>query len=116
MKLLFRFREENTMERKCRDDKAAAEFSSRLAQVFKRYVDLKRALGRRFDEPARTLQSLDRFLQDQPAKYSGPERRRISGLVPDPGASCVRRPAWSNDGGLQLLPLSPPDRAPVLRS
>ena len=31
-------------------------FSSRLAPVFARYVDLKRALGRRFDLPARTLQ------------------------------------------------------------
>ena len=44
-------------------------FSSRLAPVFARYVDLKRALGRRFDLPARTLQSLDRFLCDQSAKY-----------------------------------------------
>jgi integrase/recombinase XerD len=43
--------------------------SSRLAPVFARYVDLKRALGRRFDPPARTLQSLDRFLCDQSAKY-----------------------------------------------
>jgi integrase/recombinase XerD len=44
-------------------------FSSRLAPVFARYVDLKRALGRRFDLPARTLQFLDRFLCDQSAKY-----------------------------------------------
>jgi len=44
-------------------------FSSRLAPVFSRYVDLKRALGRRFDGPARTLQSLDRFLCDQISKY-----------------------------------------------
>jgi integrase len=44
-------------------------FSSRLAPVFARYVDLKRALGRRFDIPARTLQSLDQFLCDQSAKY-----------------------------------------------
>ena len=45
-------------------------FSSRLAPSFARYVDLKRALGRRFDLPARTLQSLDRFLCGQSAKYS----------------------------------------------
>src|SRR5450755_3499279 len=45
-------------------------FASRLAPAFARYVDLKRALGRRFDLPARTLQSLDRFLCDQSAKYS----------------------------------------------
>jgi integrase/recombinase XerD len=45
-------------------------FSSRLAPIFSRYVDLKRALGRRFDLPCRTLQSLDRFLHDQSAKYS----------------------------------------------
>jgi integrase/recombinase XerD len=44
-------------------------FSSRLASVFARYVDLKRALGRRFDAPARTLQCLDRFLCDQKSKY-----------------------------------------------
>ena len=42
-------------------------FSSRLAPVFARYVDLKRALGRRFDMPARTLQNLDRFLHDHKA-------------------------------------------------
>lgn len=47
----------------------AAVFSSRLAPVLKRYVDLKRALGRRFDDPTRTLQLLDRFLQDHAAKY-----------------------------------------------
>jgi integrase len=44
-------------------------FSSPLAPVFTRYVDLKRALGRRFDTSARTLQSLDRFLSDQSPKY-----------------------------------------------
>ena len=37
-------------------------FSSRLAPVFARYVDLKRALGRRFEGAARTLQNLDQFL------------------------------------------------------
>ena len=46
-----------------------AVFSSRLAPVFARYVDLKRALGRRFDNPTRTLQLLDRFLQDQDDSY-----------------------------------------------
>ena len=40
-------------------------FHLALAPVFTRYVDLKRALGRRFDMPSRTLQSLDRFLHDQ---------------------------------------------------
>lgn len=43
------------------------EFSSRLAPAFSRYIGLKRALGRRFDIPSRTLQSLDRFLHG--AKY-----------------------------------------------
>jgi integrase len=47
----------------------APVFSSSLAPVFTRYVDLKRALGRRFDLPARTLQSLDRFLCDQSTEY-----------------------------------------------
>jgi len=40
-----------------------------LKPVFSRYIDLKRALGRRFDTPARTLQSLDRFLQEHNAQY-----------------------------------------------
>ena len=44
-------------------------FASR-SPAFARYVDLKRALGRRFDLPARTLQSLDQFLCHQSAKYS----------------------------------------------
>jgi integrase len=44
-------------------------FFSRLAPLFSRYVDLKRALGRRFDFPSRTLESLDRFLHDHRAKY-----------------------------------------------
>jgi integrase/recombinase XerD len=44
-------------------------FSSRLEPIFSRYVDLKRALGRRFDTPARTLQSLDRFLQAHSVQY-----------------------------------------------
>jgi len=44
-------------------------FSSRLAPIFARYVDLKRALGRRFADPARTLEAVDRFLHDQSAKY-----------------------------------------------
>ena len=41
------------------------KFSSCLAPVFARYVELKQALGRRFDTSARTLQCLDRFLCDQ---------------------------------------------------
>ena len=41
------------------------KFSSCLGPVFARYVELKQALGRRFDASARTLQCLDRFLCDQ---------------------------------------------------
>jgi integrase/recombinase XerD len=44
-------------------------FLSRLAPILSRYVDLKRALGRRFDMPARTLQSLDRFLKEHSPQY-----------------------------------------------
>jgi integrase/recombinase XerD len=44
-------------------------FSSRLAPVFTRYVELKRALGRRFNSPSRTLLSLDRFLRDHSTRY-----------------------------------------------
>ena len=49
--------------------KAAAAFLSPLAPVLKAYVNLKRALGRRFNEPTRTLQLLDQFLQG--TKYAG---------------------------------------------
>jgi integrase len=49
--------------------RATATFSSPLAPVSKRYVDLKRALGQRFDPQTRTLESLDRFLQDHATKY-----------------------------------------------
>ena len=42
-------------------------FSSRLAPVFSRYIDLKRSLGRGFNLPSRTLQSLDRFLYEHSA-------------------------------------------------
>jgi integrase/recombinase XerD len=47
-----------------------AVFSSLLAPVFARYVDLKSALGLRFRNGARTLKSLDRFLRDQATTYS----------------------------------------------
>jgi len=50
--------------------RANAGFTSHLAPIFARYVDLKRALGRRFDNETRTLQSLDRFLHDQTTPYS----------------------------------------------
>jgi integrase/recombinase XerD len=48
---------------------ATAAFASLLAPIFARYVDLKRALGRRFDSTTRTLQSLDRFLHHKPVLY-----------------------------------------------
>ena len=50
--------------------KATAAFSSRLAPVLARYVDLKRALGLRFCQATRTLESLDRFLREQASKHS----------------------------------------------
>ena len=49
--------------------KPTAVFASQLAPVFARYVGLKRALGRRFDHPSRTLQSLDLFLQAHASEY-----------------------------------------------
>jgi integrase/recombinase XerD len=49
--------------------RATAVFSSRLAPVLERYVDLKRALGQLFDPQTRTLQSLDRFLHNHTTKY-----------------------------------------------
>jgi len=44
-------------------------FSSQLAPVFARYVGLKRALGRDFNNPTRTLELLDRFLAERAATY-----------------------------------------------
>jgi len=49
--------------------RATAAFSSMLAPVLTRYVDLKRALGLRFRNPTRTLESLDRFLNDHITNY-----------------------------------------------
>ena len=42
---------------------AAPMFSSALAPLFERYVNLKRSLGRRFATATWTLQSLDRFIR-----------------------------------------------------
>jgi integrase/recombinase XerD len=44
-------------------------FSSLLAPIFRRYVNLKRALGRRFASVTWNLQSMDRFLHNEAAKY-----------------------------------------------
>jgi integrase/recombinase XerD len=48
---------------------AAPLFSSTLAKVLDRYVNLKRSLGRRFATAAWTLRSLDRFLRDHAGTY-----------------------------------------------
>lgn len=48
---------------------ATPVFTSQLAPVFARYVGLKRALGRHFDNPTRTLELLDQFLRDQATTY-----------------------------------------------
>jgi integrase/recombinase XerD len=48
---------------------APAEFSSALAPIFERYVNLKRSLGRRFATATRTLQSLDRLLHNESSTY-----------------------------------------------
>ncbi len=49
--------------------RATVAFSSPLAPVMARYVDLKRALGMRFRNPTRTLESLDRFLHCHITNY-----------------------------------------------
>src|ERR1700719_535577 len=49
---------------------SAPAFSSVLAPVLSRYVDLKRSLGRRFATATRTLQSLDRFLHNASDRYT----------------------------------------------
>jgi len=46
-----------------------AGLSSALAPVLARYVELKRSLGRTFQNPTDTLKSLDRFLCKQSKKY-----------------------------------------------
>lgn len=45
-------------------------FSSALAPLLDRYVNLKRSLGRRFATATATLQSLDRFLQDHAGTHT----------------------------------------------
>jgi integrase/recombinase XerD len=71
----------------------APEFSSVLAPVLARYVNLKRSLGRRFATATRTLQSLDRFLHNAPDKYSDltAEAFRAWCLTQDAVTSGVRR-------------------------
>jgi integrase/recombinase XerD len=49
--------------------RATDVFSSLLAPVLARYVDLKQSLGRSFDYSTRTLASLDRFLHNRAKKY-----------------------------------------------
>jgi integrase/recombinase XerD len=49
--------------------RTTAIFSSLLAPVLSRYVDLKQSLGRSFDRATRPLESLDRFLHNQAKKY-----------------------------------------------
>jgi integrase len=66
-------------------------FSSILAPVFRRYVDLKRALGRGFNAPSRTLQSLDRFLHEQRATDLDPASFRAWCRTHEHVASGVRR-------------------------
>ena len=48
---------------------APQAFSSALAPILKRYVDLKRSLGRRFATATWTLHSLDRFLYNESSTY-----------------------------------------------
>ena len=48
--------------------RATAAFSSLLAPILARYVELKRDLGLRFFNTTRTLESLDRFLCDPATK------------------------------------------------
>jgi integrase/recombinase XerD len=48
---------------------AAPLFSSALAPLFERFVNLKRSLGRRFATATWTLQSLDRFLRDHASAH-----------------------------------------------
>lgn len=66
-------------------------FSSALATELQAYVDLKRALGRRFDGVAHTLTSLDRFLKS--GKYKTLNRAAFEGwcITHDGVASGVRR-------------------------
>ena len=45
-------------------------FSSMLAPIFERYVNLKRSLGRRFATATWTLQSLDQFLRDHASTHT----------------------------------------------
>jgi integrase len=50
--------------------RTTAVFSSVLAPLLARYVNLKQTLGRSFDHAIRTLESLDRFLHKQAQEYS----------------------------------------------
>ena len=77
-------------------------FSSTLAPNLQAYVDLKRALGRRFDAVTHTLVSLDRFLKS--GKYKTLSSAAFEGWcrTHDGVASGVRRARML--GCAQLLP------------
>jgi integrase/recombinase XerD len=69
----------------------APAFSSVLALVLARYVDLKRSLGRRFATATRTLQSLDRFLDSASYPDLTGEAFRAWCLAQEAVSSGVRR-------------------------
>jgi integrase/recombinase XerD len=69
----------------------APTFSSVLAPVLARYVDLKRSLGRRFATATRTLQSLDRFLHSASYLDLTGEAFRAWCLTQEAVSSGVRR-------------------------
>ena len=54
-------------------------FSSALAPLLERYVNLKRSLGRRFATATWTLQSLDRFLRDHAGTHKDLTRAAFHG-------------------------------------
>jgi len=87
---------------------APAAFSSALAPIFERYVNLKRALGRRFETATWTLQSLDRLLHKESGAYPDMSTAAFQAW-PDPREGCVGCSTGPHAGGLQLLPLSPAD-------
>jgi hypothetical protein len=69
--------------------RVTAVLSSLLAPVLARYVDLKQALRRGFDNPTRTL-ATGPIPPQASQKLPRSECRCVSNLVPDPGTCDFR--------------------------
>ena len=94
--------------------KRAVFFSSSMAPMFRRYIDLKRALGCDFSDQCQVLHSLDRFLRDSTNHSPDLTSGAFQQWCRTQEKLASRTAALPNADDLQLLPLSPPHRTALL--